>query len=38
LIPLPRGIAPGTKRLDEAREQLVNEAIEERYLTRSRQF
>jgi putative transposase len=36
LIPLPRGIAPGTKRLDDAREQLVNKVIEERYLTRSR--
>jgi putative transposase len=36
LIPLPRGITPGTKRLDDAREQLVNKVIEERYLTRSR--
>jgi putative transposase len=36
LIPLPRGIAPGTKRLDDAREQLVTKVIEERYLTRSR--
>jgi putative transposase len=36
LIPLPRGIAPGTKRLDDAREQLVNRVIDERYLTRSR--
>jgi putative transposase len=36
LIPLPRGIAPGTKRLDDTREQLVNKVIEERYLTRSR--
>jgi putative transposase len=36
LIPLHRGIAPGTKRLDDAREQLVSKIIEERYLTRSR--
>lgn len=36
LIPLPRGIAPGTKRLDDARDQLVSKVIEERYLTRSR--
>ena len=36
LIPLLRGIAPGTKRLDSAREQLVSKIIEERYLTRSR--
>jgi putative transposase len=36
LIPGQRGIASGTKRLDETRERLVNKLIEERYLTRSR--
>jgi putative transposase len=36
LIPLQRGVAIGTKRLDAERERLVNEIIEERYLTRSR--
>ena len=36
LIPRKRGIASGTKRLDETRERLVNKLIEERYLTRSR--
>jgi putative transposase len=36
LIPPQRGIASGTKRLDETRERLVNNLIEERYLTRSR--
>lgn len=36
LIPRKRGIASGTKRLDETRERLVNKLIEERYLSRSR--
>jgi putative transposase len=36
LIPLHRGIAPGTKRLDDVRERLVSKIIEEHYLTRSR--
>jgi putative transposase len=36
LIPLRRGVSPGSKRLDEVREQLVIQIIEEQYLSRSR--
>jgi putative transposase len=36
LIPLHRGIAPGTRKLDQTRERLVTRVIEERYLTRLR--
>jgi putative transposase len=36
LIPLHRGIATGTKRLDDERERLVSKIIEELYLTRAR--
>jgi transposase len=36
LIPKHRGIAPGTRKLDQTRERWVTKVIEERYLTRLR--
>jgi putative transposase len=36
LVPLPRGVPPGARRLDVTRETLVNKIIEQEYLSRSR--